>query len=605
MGNRGGRVASLRVVLVAVALFGGWSSAAAQIDTLVQPRGVPISGLLAGDPPTQARDPITTGVDANFYLNANPASLPFDNTQPAGVVRTTEQTEYYVRFYAPNAPVNPSQAAGPWIMRASAVRGLTPEQIRDRFALPALPTNVTNVLVPAGTCLLSGIAGPIPIWGNGGAQQTYLIAHNNTDSCRYPFLVSGINYINQRPLGANALWYAPVVGPGNAGNAGSVGSYLDHLPAPPEYSDLYNVYNTLDVLNDGTPARLAPALTELTGENHASVLWLALENTDRFARTLSDHARAALDGTQALAPQASAMLSYAPAEPAARPIFKAPPAHFDEWRGRWWAAGGGIFGRVGGSDERSGYRYGGGQGMLGYDWRAPGWLAGGAVALETSNLTVDGPDNDNTLFTWRAGGYAATHFAGLTFDGSALLSWDHYVTSRELPTFARSAAATYDGWSGALAADVSHAFKVGRLRIEPLAGLVYVGLSRPSFSESGAGALSLVADRQSANKLAFRLGATLSMPLLVLGMGRRPRLRAFWAQDYLDTEGELTAAFAGATAPGTFTILSAASGRDTALVGAGAKLEVSSRSTVLLAYDGDWGSHGETQSITFRASVRW
>ena len=603
MGNRRGRVASLRVILAILALLGGLSNAAAQIDTLVQPRGVPLSGLpLAGDPPTHAQDPITDGAQANTYVGIPPPTEPFDNTQPAGVVRMTETTEYYVRFYAPNAPLNPSFPSGPWIMRASTVRGLTPEQIRDRFALPALPTNVENVLVPAGTCVLSGIAGPIVGWGDGGAQQSYLIAHNNSDSCRYAFLAVGTNYINQRPLGANALWYAPVVGPGNAGN---VGGYLDHLPAPPEYSDLYNVYNTLDVLNDGTATRLAPALTELTGENHASVLWLALSNTDRAARTLSDHARAALDGTQALVPQASAMLSYASAVPAARPIFKAPPAQVDEWGGRWWAAGGGQFGRVDGSDERSGYHYGGGQGMLGYDWRAPGWLTGAAVAFETSNLTVEGPDNDNTLSTWRAGGYAATQFAGLTFDGSALLSWDHYVTSRELPTFARSAAATYDGWSGALAADVSHAFRLGRLRVEPLAGLVYVGLSRPSFSESGAGAVSLVADRQSENKLASRLGATLSTPLVVQGMVLRPWLRAFWAHDYLDTEGELTAAFAGATAPGTFTILSAAPGRDTALVGAGAKLEVSSRSEVLLAYDGDWGGNGDTQSITFRASLRW
>lgn len=596
-------VACLRVILTAIALLGALNAAAyAQVDTLVQPRGVPLSGLpLAGDPPTHAQDPITTGTQANTYVGIPVPTEPFDNTQPAGVVRTTEQTEYYVRFYAPNAPTNPSYPSGPWIMRASTVRGLTAEQIRDRFALPALPTNVENVLVPAGTCLLSGIAGPIAGWGNGGAQQTFLIGHNNSDSCNYNYLQVGTNYINQRPLGANALWYAPVVGPGNAGN---VGRYLDHLPAPAEYSDLYNVYNTLDVLNNGTATQLAPALTELTGENHASVLWLALSNTDRFARTLSDHARAAFNGTQSVAPSASAMLSYAAADPPPRPVVKA-PLRGETWGGRWWAAGGGYFGRMGGTDERSGYHFGGGQGMLGYEWRMPDWLAGAVVALDTSNLTVDGPNNDNTLMTWRAGSYAATQFAGLTFDASALLSWDHYVTSRELPTFARSAAATYDGWSGALAADVSHAFQAGRWRIEPLAGLTFVGLSRPGFTESGAGAVSLVAEREYENKLASRLGGTLSTPILLHDMVLRPWLRAFWAHDFLDTEGELIAAFAGAMAPGTFTVLSAAPGRDTALVGAGAKLEISPVSTLVLAYDGDWGSNGDTQSITLRAAVRW
>lgn len=587
-----------RRFLAAILLIASIGAANAQIDTLVQPRGVAISGLLAGDPPTQARDPIANGVDANFYLHANPASEPFDNGQPAGVVRTTEQTEYYVRFYAPNAPVNPSFASGPWIMRASTVRGLTPEQIRGRFALPALPTNITNVLVPSGTCLMSGPAGPIAGWGNGGAQQTFLIGHNLTDSCRFDFL-PGSDYINRRLIGANALWYAPIVGPGNAGN---VGRYLDHLPAPAEYSDLYNAYNTLDVFNDGTATRLAPALTELTGENHASAVWIALSNADRFARTLSDHARDAFNGTQTALPLASAVMSYAAVPEAAVP---APIGRGPTSSGRWWVGGGGVFGRVGGSNERSGYRFGGGQGIVGYDWSVPDWLVGAAVAMESANLTVDGANNSNTITSLRASTYAATQVVGFTVDGSALLSWDHYVTSRDLPTFARSAAATYDGWSAAFSVDVARVFRAGNLRIEPLAGLSFVGLSRPGFTESGAGALSLVADRENATKLASRIGATLSAPIALGDKVLRPWLRAFWAHDFLDTEGTLTAAFAGATAPGTFTILSATPGRDMARVGVGAKLEISPLSTVMIAYDGDWGRTASSHSITAGATMRW
>lgn len=592
------RMASLCTALAGLVLLAGSTGAAAQIDTLLQPRGVAIPGLLGGSHPVAS---ITTGTDANTYLDMLPPKGPFDETRPAGVIRTTEPTEYYVRLYTPGS----SNAAGPWIMRASTVRGLTPEQLRERFALPFPVTYITNVLVPAGTCLMSGPAGPImgsfpaipPAtagpWGNGGAQQTRLIANDSTGDCRTAFL-PGDDYINRRPIGANALWYAPVVGPGNAGN---VGAYLDHLPAPAEYSDLYNAYNTLDVLNDGTATRLAPALTELTGVNHASAVWLALSNADRATRTLSDHARTAVDDTRAVAPQASAMMSYAAVASSTGVDEKA--------RGRWWAAGGGVFGRVGGSDERSGYHYGGGQGIAGYDWRVPDWLAGAAVAVETSNLTVDGANNSNTLTTLRAGTYGATQFAGFTVDGSALLSWDHYVTSRDLPSFARSAAATYDGWSAALSVDASRAFTAGNLRVEPLAGLSFVGLSRPGFTESGAGALSLVADRENANKLASRIGATLSAPVPLGDKVLRPWLRAFWAHDFLDTEGKLTAAFAGATAPGTFTILSASRGRDAALIGLGAKLEISPLSTVMIAYDGDWGRDASSHSITAGATMRW
>lgn len=579
MHRRGRR---LREFLAAVLLAGSIGAANAQTDLVVQPRGVHILGL-TGVPL------IETGAEANTYppLGATPTTLPFANAAAAGVVRTTEPTEYYVRFYTPGSS-NPN---GPWIMRASAVRGLTPEQIRDLFALPVLPTYVTNVLVPAGTCLLTGIAGPIVGWGNGGAQQTRLVANDPTDGCRLAFVPSD-NYINRRLIGANALWYAPVVGPGNAGN---VGFYLDHLPAPVEYSDLYNVYNTLDVLNDGTATQLAPALTELTGENHASVVWLALNNAERSARTLSDHARVAVNGTQPDAPLASAMMSYAAVA----------PSHDQSRNGHWWVAGGGLFGRVDGNDERSGFHYGGGQGIAGYDWRVPDWLVGAAVAVESSKLTVDGPDNSNTITALRAGSYGAMAISGFTLGASTLLSWEHYVTARDLPSFTRSASATYDGWSAAFSLEASRAFMVGTLRIEPLAGLSLAHLSRPGFTESGADALSLVADSENANKLMSRLGATLTTPIRIDDKLLHPWLRAFWAHDFLDTEGGLTAAFTGATAPGTFTILSPSLGRDAALIGVGARLQISPLSTVMVAYDGDWALHGSSHSITAGAVTRW
>lgn len=108
-------------------------------------------------------------------------------------------------------------------------------------------------------------------------------ADNSTNYTSTSFLPPS-DYINRRPIGVNALWYAPVVG---SGNAGSVGAYLDHLPAPTEYSGLYNAHNNLDVLNDGSATRLAPALTELTGENHASAVWVAPSNADHAARTFA------------------------------------------------------------------------------------------------------------------------------------------------------------------------------------------------------------------------------------------------------------------------------------------------------------------------------
>lgn len=83
----------------------------------------------------------------------------------------TEVTEFavgehtkFVRVYGENSP------KGSWVMREEDIAGLTPAQIKDKFALPAEPTSVIEVVPPAGTKMRTGIVNPI-FGGSGGAQQ--------------------------------------------------------------------------------------------------------------------------------------------------------------------------------------------------------------------------------------------------------------------------------------------------------------------------------------------------------------------------------------------------------------------------------------------------
>ena len=209
------------------------------------------------------------------------------------------------------------------------------------------------------------------------------------------------------------------------------------------------------------------------------------------------------------------------------------------------------------------------------------------------------------MTTLRGASYGATELTGVTFGGTAFLSWDHVSSTRNLPTFGTIATAAYDGWSLAVAAEASRAFSVASLRVEPMVGVTVVELWRPSFTESGAGALSLVAERETATKLASRLGATVTTPILIGDKVLRPWLRAFWGHDHLDRQGDLTAAFLGATAPGAFTILSPSVGRDAALVGAGALLQLRPISSVVIAYDGELRNRMSTHSIAASAILRW
>jgi hypothetical protein len=62
-----------------------------------------------------------------------------------------------------------------WMMSKSDVEGLTPAQIRDKFALPETPSFVSDVKVPAGTVIRTGEVAPQAGWGAGGATQFELL----------------------------------------------------------------------------------------------------------------------------------------------------------------------------------------------------------------------------------------------------------------------------------------------------------------------------------------------------------------------------------------------------------------------------------------------
>lgn len=97
--------------------------------------------------------------------------------------RVTEFTntvnDVYVRVHGE------TNMARSWMMKPEAIEGLTPAQIKSKFALPELPTFMSEVSVPAGTRIRTGIVNPV-FGGVGNATQYELLqrlptsAFNNT-----------------------------------------------------------------------------------------------------------------------------------------------------------------------------------------------------------------------------------------------------------------------------------------------------------------------------------------------------------------------------------------------------------------------------------------
>ncbi len=55
------------------------------------------------------------------------------------------------------------------------IEGLSPKQIRDKYALPVVPEYVCDVVLEAGTTLRVGVANAVEGWGMGGGIQFDMI----------------------------------------------------------------------------------------------------------------------------------------------------------------------------------------------------------------------------------------------------------------------------------------------------------------------------------------------------------------------------------------------------------------------------------------------
>ena len=98
----------------------------------------------------------------------NPAFL--GGNTPSELIQMDKPTKF-VRVHNDDS----SFAKGAWLMAYDDIVGLTPEQIKDKFALPAMPKYVVEVEVPAGAQFYTGLCNPLEGWGNGGGTQYFLV----------------------------------------------------------------------------------------------------------------------------------------------------------------------------------------------------------------------------------------------------------------------------------------------------------------------------------------------------------------------------------------------------------------------------------------------
>lgn len=503
----------------------------------------------------------------NGYFSEVPQAYypPFPANQGVPEIMPS-QPLYFVRFYTGTDP------RGSWVMRAADVRGLTPAQIRDRFALPAVPTMITYVVVPANVAALwTGYAGPIlnPYWGQGGGQQSYIMSrlttyyynqanpalpltdYTDNGGVFYNYIDSG-NYLHGQTLGSQALSYKPLAG---GGNAGQVAAYLDQF-IPRAYSDMENVYTLLDYLNypGYGSGPLRAAMQQISPERYDAFSTLGVRADLLFGDALMQRSQALRLGLAGGAGEEAAaypqglgrLAQLASVCGFSDPRMVTPgmlPAQVG-YRGIGvWARGVGEFGNQSSSGDRTGFVYNTGGVVGGVDWqpRQDVILGFGAAYLGTG-LTWDQSGGNGDVSYAKFGLYGSYFTPRWFVDGvfSGGVNWAaaqrNIVMSSDtplIPGVSRIASSSQTGHDLALHLRSGVNLPLGNWYLTPMAGLAYFTLHQAPFTETGADSLNLSVQANEAQTLRSTLAARLARTFTAPNGGRiTPEVQVGWAHDF-------------------------------------------------------------------------
>ncbi|MFI5330146.1 MAG: autotransporter outer membrane beta-barrel domain-containing protein [Desulfobaccales bacterium] len=515
------------------------------------------------------------------------------------------QPLYFVRLYNPTDPNFSSNQVGGWIMRAADVRGLTPQQLRDRFALPAVPTMITYVLVPPNVApLWTGYAGPIAGWGQGGAQQFYIMSqlhdyrfsnnprtnlvntnYTDVENANWDYIPT-TSFFHGQLLSAQALSYAlPLQG---RGNAGKIGAYLDQF-VPAAYSDLENVYTTLDFLNfaDWGTVPLQNALKQIGPERFSSLGSLGQRNSLLFGDALfqrSQFLRSGLGGGDASGETIGeglgrlAQLAYVCGFSDPRLVSPNMMPSLATRNGvGLWARGVGEFGNQASGSDFTGFGYRTGGVVGGLDWQPrQDLILGFGAAYLGSDLNWNNNGGTASVSNAKFGLYASYFTPRFFLDGVFTGGVNWTATNRRLAiidalpsdlVIDRLAAANSTGHDLAAHLQGGVNLPMAGWVLTPLARLSYFDQNQNGFSEQGADDLNLTVQGFSAQTLRSQLGLLAGRTFGLLEVKLRPEVQVGWAHDFpLDNR----VINAGLTAlGGTFAVNGFKGETDSLLLGAG------------------------------------
>lgn len=331
----------------------------------------------------------------------------------------------------------------------------------------------------------------------------------------------------------------------------------------------------------------------LSGEIHASVDSVLIEDSHFVRDAATDRVRAAFEGVGA---SSLPVTAYGPDGP------RIAPATHDGFA--VWGRGFGAWAHLDGDgnaarlDRSTGGFLAGGDALLGDQWRL-GLLAGYShTSFDADDRASSGSSNNYHL-----GLYAGTQHERLGFRSGLAYTWHSIATDRAVvfPDFSDVLSSDYDGATFQAFGELGYRLDTASASFEPYANLAYVNFRADGFAETG-GAAALSSQGQSSDTTFTTLGLRASTVFTLGSMTATARGGLGWRHAFGDVTPETGLAFAGGSA---FAVQGAPIARDAAVIEAGLDTSLTGRARFGLTYQGQLASDGQEHGFNATLAVRF
>ncbi|WP_453961926.1 autotransporter outer membrane beta-barrel domain-containing protein [Amorphus suaedae] len=369
-------------------------------------------------------------------------------------------------------------------------------------------------------------------------------------------------------------------------NQVAVATALDSLPATAPIVEEVAALNAAT-----TPA----ALDQLSGEAYATTASWMIEDS-KFVR---DAALARIRGAfDRVAPPAMSVLAYG--ETGAAAVATAAQAPFAAWGQGFgsWAN------EDGDSNVASADRTIGGF-AVGIDRAVGGASRLGVLAgYSQSSVEVGGRNSSADVETASVGAYGATRLGGFTLSGGGAYAWHATDMDRSVAFtgFTDSLSSDYDAYSVQLFAEAAYGIGLGRVRLEPFAGVAYVHLDTDGFTETG-GAAALTSPGWTDDTTFTTVGLRGATDVRISSLAARLSGGIGWRHAFGDVDTQVPLAFASGGS--VFGVAGQAIAEDALVLDAGLDVAVGTRATLGLSYAGQIADGVSDQGLRGSFTLRF